>query len=223
MTPQVSERAIILTVATNPLSVTSHLSEFVTQHVNIRIGVKDDIEWLKDELGYLLISVRAVESQQNLPHVGLWTDSVRVVSNQALIILERYIIQQEEHAAHQHDSVLDRMQSFFCICKKEANLYDIGKDIKSLKEKIMRIKSRRDEFRITDIITATPTVQQRKRTVPRAASFDYKEDVIGFEVDYQTLLAQLDNQDPSFGLISIHGMGGWASLLLLVSCTTPAN
>ncbi|XP_017233329.1 putative disease resistance RPP13-like protein 3 [Daucus carota subsp. sativus] len=183
------------------------LSEFVTQHVDIRVGVKDGIEWLKDELSYLLISVRAVESQQYLPHVRLWTDSVRVVSDEAVIILDRFSAQQE-HAAPEHGTVLDRVQSFFCICKKEANLYDIGKDIKSLKEEISRIKSRRDEFRITDIITATPTVQQRKRTLLRAASFDYKEDVIGFEVDFQTLLAQLDNQDPSLGLISIHGMGG---------------
>ncbi|KAL1822312.1 hypothetical protein DCAR_0310141 [Daucus carota subsp. sativus] len=184
------------------------LSEFVTHHVNIRIGVKEGIELLRDELSYLLISVRAVESQQNLPHVRLWTDSVRDVSDQAVIILDRFSAQQEEHAAPEHGSVLDRVQSFFCICKKEANLYDIGKDIESLKEKIIRIKTRRDEFHITDIITATPIVQQRKRTLLRAASFDYKEDVIGFEKDIQTLLAQLDNQDPSLGLISIHGMGG---------------
>nr|XP_017241244.1 PREDICTED: putative disease resistance RPP13-like protein 3 [Daucus carota subsp. sativus] len=184
------------------------LGEFVTQQINIRTGVKDGIEWLRDELGYLLISVRAAEAHQQLDHIRRWTESVKEVANQAVIILERFSAQQEEHASHEHGGVLDRMRNFICICKKEANLFDIGKEIQSLNKTILRIKNRRDEYRITDIITATPAVQQRKRTVLRAASFDYKDDVIGFEADYQTLLAQLDNPDPSLGFISIHGMGG---------------
>ncbi|XP_074378500.1 putative disease resistance RPP13-like protein 3 [Apium graveolens] len=184
------------------------LSEFVTQQVNIRIGVKDGVEWLKDELGYLLISVRAEEAHQDKDHIRLWTNSVRDVANQALIVLERFSAQQGEHAAHEQGGVLDRMRSFICICKKEANLYDIGKDIESLKEKIIGIKSRRDEYRINDIIINTPDVQQRKRTFLRAASFDHEDDVIGFQDDVQTLLAQLGNGHPFLKLISIHGMGG---------------
>ncbi|XP_074380593.1 putative disease resistance RPP13-like protein 3 [Apium graveolens] len=184
------------------------LSEFVTQQVNIRVGVKDGIEWLKDELGYLLISVRIAEGHQGSDHIRLWTNSVRDVANQALIILERFSAQQEEHAAHEHGGVLDRMRSFICICKKEANLYDIGNDIESLKVKIIGIKSRRDEYRINDIIINTPDVQKRKRTFLRAASFDHEDDVIGFQDDVQTLLAELGNRDPFLKLISIHGMGG---------------
>ncbi|XP_074347990.1 putative disease resistance RPP13-like protein 3 [Apium graveolens] len=186
------------------------LSEFVTKQVNIRIGVKDGIEWLRDELGYLLTSVRAAEAHQGSDHIRLWTDSVRNVANQALVILERFSAQQQEHEheAHEQGGVLDRMRSFICICKKEANLYDIGKDIDSLKENIAVIKSRRDEYRINDIIINNFDMQQRKRTFLRAASFDHEDDVIGFEDDVQTLLAQLGNGDPFLRLISIYGMGG---------------
>ncbi|KAL1822316.1 hypothetical protein ACET3Z_009094 [Daucus carota] len=184
------------------------LHEFVSKQVNIRIGVKDGIEWLKDELGYLLISVRAAEAHQDKDHIRRWTDSVKDVANQAVIILERFSAQQEQHAADEQGGVLECMRRLICICKKEANLYDIGKDIESLKEKIIVIKSRRDEYHINDIIIATPRVQKRRRTLLRAASFDHEKDVVGFEVDYQTLLAQLDNQDSSLGFISIHGMGG---------------
>ncbi|KAL8127756.1 hypothetical protein AgCh_014618 [Apium graveolens] len=146
------------------------LNEFVTKHVKIRTGVKDGIEWLKDELGYLLISVRAAEAHQDTEHIRLWTDNVREVSNQAVLILERFTAQQEENSAPEQGGVLHRMWRFICICKKEANLFDIGKEIESLKEKVV-------------------------------------EDVIGFEDDVRTLLAQLGNGDPSLGLISIHGMG----------------
>ncbi|XP_074378495.1 putative disease resistance RPP13-like protein 3 [Apium graveolens] len=184
------------------------LGEFVTKQVNIRIGVKDGIEWLRDELGYLLISVRAAEAHQGSDHIRLWTESVRNVANQALIILDRFGTQQEEHEAHKQGSVLNRMRSFICICQKEANLFDISKDIESLRKRVVGIKSRRDEYRINDMIIATPVVQQRKRTLLRAASFDHEHDTVGLEDDVQTLLALLSNGDPSLSLISIHGMGG---------------
>ncbi|WOG92183.1 hypothetical protein DCAR_0311443 [Daucus carota subsp. sativus] len=184
------------------------LGEFVSQQVNIRIGVKDGIEWLKDELGYLLISVKAAEAHQDKDHIRLWTDSVKDVANQAVIILERFSSQQEAQAADEQGGVLDCMRRFICICEKEANLFDIGNDIESLKQKIIGIKSRRDEYHISDIIIATPEVQKRRRALLRAASFDHEKDVVGFGDDVRTLLAKLCNEDPSLGLISIHGMGG---------------
>ncbi|KAL1815126.1 putative disease resistance RPP13-like protein 3 [Daucus carota subsp. sativus] len=184
------------------------LHEFVSQQVNIRIGVKDGIGWLKDELGYLLISVRAAEAHQDKDHIRRWTDSVKDVANQAVIILERFSAQREEQAADEQGGVLDCIRRFICICKKEANLYDLGKDIESLKQKMIGIKSRRDEYHINDMIIATPNVQKRRRKLLRAASFDHEKDVVGFGDDVRTLLAKLGNEDPSLGLISIHGMGG---------------
>lgn len=180
------------------------LNEFVSKQVSIRTGVKDGIEWLKGELGDLLIFVRAAEAHQDKELIRRWTDSVRDFANEADVILERFSAQQE-HAAAEQGGVLDRMRRFICICNKEANLYDIGKEIESLKQKIIVIKRKRDEYHITDIIMAP---HQRKRTLLRSASFDHEKDVVGFEDDVQTLLAQLGNEDLSLGFISIHGMGG---------------
>lgn len=180
------------------------LNEFVTKQVSIRAGVKDGIELLKDELGDLIF-VRAAEAHQDKELIRRWTDSVRDFANQAVVILERFSVQQEGHAAAEQGGVLDRMRRFICICNKEVNLYDIGKEIEALKQKIIVIKRKRDDYHITDIIMAP---HQRKRTVLRSASFDHEKDVVGFEDDVQTLLAQLGNKDLSLGFISIHGMGG---------------
>ena len=55
--------------------------------------------------------------------------------------------------------------------------------------------NRRDEHGITDIL-ADPMVQQRKRILLRATSFENEVDVVGFEDDFMILLAELVREDP---------------------------
>lgn len=183
------------------------LNDFLTRQVNTRIGVRDGVRWLKDELGYLQSSLRNAEANQEIDNqIRLWIDNVRDVANEAVIILERFSVIQEEHAAPKQ-GFLDRLRSIICRCNTEADLYDIGKEIESLKRRVVEIKIRRDEYSITNII-ADPDVQRRRRTLLRTTSFENKVDVVGFENDIKTLLAQLVREDLSLGVVSIHGMGG---------------
>ncbi|KAL1819817.1 hypothetical protein ACET3Z_014686 [Daucus carota] len=173
------------------------LSDFLTQEVNIRLGVRDGVRWLKDELGYLQSAVRQAELNQELnPLIRQWINNVKDVANDAVIILERFsTLQEEEHAAPRK-SILGCLRSSICMCRKEAKLYDIGKEIESLRGRVVEIKNRRDEYGITNIL-ANPIVQQRKRTVLRATSFENQVDVVGFEDDFKTLFAELVGKDPS--------------------------
>ncbi|XP_074332805.1 disease resistance protein RPP13-like [Apium graveolens] len=183
------------------------LNDFISQEINTRRGVEDGIRWLKDELDYLQSFVSDAETKQGMDQrISKWISSVRDVANEAVIILERINVLHEEHAAPKH-GVLDHLHSFIGLCKREAKLYQIGKEIKSLKERIIEIKKRREEYGIA-IIFATSKVLQKKRTLLRATSFENQVDVVGFEDDVNTLLAQLVSEDPSLSLISIHGMGG---------------
>ncbi|KAL1819819.1 hypothetical protein ACET3Z_014688 [Daucus carota] len=184
------------------------LSDFLTREVNARLGARDGVRWLKDELGYLQSAVRQAELNQELnPLIRQWINNVKDVANDAVIILERFsTLQEEEHAAPRK-SVLGCLRSSICMCRKEAKLYDIGKEIESLRGRVVEIKNRRDEYGITNIL-ANPIVQQRKRTVLRATSFENQVDVVGFEDDFKTLFAELVGKDPSLKVISIHGMGG---------------
>ncbi|KAL1819818.1 hypothetical protein ACET3Z_014687 [Daucus carota] len=184
------------------------LSDFLTQEVNTRLGVKDGVRWLKDELGYLQSAVRQAElDQESNPLIRQWINNIKDVANDAVIILERFSTLQEEEQAAPRKNVLDCLRSSICMCRKEAKLYDIGKEIESLRGRVVEIKNRRDEYGITNIL-ANPIVQQRKRTVLRATSFENQVDVVGFEDDFKTLLDELVGEDPSLKVISIHGMGG---------------
>ncbi|KAL1819784.1 hypothetical protein DCAR_0416098 [Daucus carota subsp. sativus] len=183
------------------------LDDFLTHGINTRRGVKDGIRWLKDELAYLQSSVRDAEAKQELSYlIRQWIENIKEVANDAVILLERFSALQEEHS-DQEAGVLDRMRSLICMCKKESNFYSIGKEIQSLKGRVIEIKNRRDEYGLNNVL-GTPIVQQRKRTLLRATSFGNLVDVVGLEDDFKTLLAQLLSEDSSLNLISIYGMGG---------------
>ncbi|WOH13477.1 hypothetical protein DCAR_0832987 [Daucus carota subsp. sativus] len=182
-----------------------NLGDFLVHQVNLRIEVRDDIRWLKDELGLLQASVRRAESRQEEDEIRLWISTVREVADEAVDILKRF--QDGQASLEQGQGHMDRFLNCICICKKEAQLYDIGNNIESLKKKIGVIKERRLEYGIDNIL-AGPDVKQKERTLIRASAIDNKVDVVGFEEDIDKLMTELNNEDPPLKIISIHGMGG---------------
>ncbi|XP_074328316.1 disease resistance protein RPP13-like [Apium graveolens] len=192
------------------------LNEFLVQEFNIMLSEKDGIRWLKDELGYLQISVRAAEVVHDSEVLLSWTKEVRNVANDAVLVLERFKAYLEEHAARDQ-GVLDFMHCCPCFSKKEAKLYiDSTMEIESLKRRVVEIKNRRSEYRIDEMVSVFYKRQeqrdvvkkQRNKTLLRSISLESQADVVGFQDDFNTLLAVLDGPDPSLGYISIHGMGG---------------
>ncbi|KAL1807124.1 hypothetical protein ACET3Z_030192 [Daucus carota] len=181
------------------------LGDFLVHQVNIRIGVIDDIRWLREELGFLQASVERAESRQEEKLISLWLNTVRDVANEAVDILKRF--QDGQASLEQGQGHMDRFLNCICICKKEDDLYDIAHNIESLKKRIGVIKERRVEFRI-DSILAGPDMKQKERTLIRTSAIDKHVDVVGFKEDIDKLMEELNSQDPALKIISIHGMGG---------------
>ncbi|XP_063939287.1 disease resistance RPP8-like protein 3 isoform X1 [Daucus carota subsp. sativus] len=179
------------------------LGDFLVHQVNIRIGVRDDIRWLKEELGLLQATVELAESRQEEKLIRLWLNNVRDVANEAVDILKTF----QDGQASLEQGHMDRFLNCICICKKEAQLYDIGNDIESLKKRIGVIKERRLEYGINTIL-AGPDLKQKERTFIRASAIDTHVDVVGFKDDIQNLMKELNSKDPPLKIISIHGMGG---------------
>ncbi|XP_074332360.1 disease resistance protein RPP13-like [Apium graveolens] len=182
------------------------LGAFIAQEVNILLEVKDNLRWLKDELRYLQSSVRSAESRLEEEQIRNWVEDVRDVANDAIKILSDFSAHQQEYAAPKQ-SIWDRVRACVCLIKEEATLYDIGKEIDSLKKRIEVIKNRRNDYRIDNIL-ATPNKQQKERTLLRITAINNQVEVVGFEDDFKTLKAELNSEDLSLKVISIHGMGG---------------
>ncbi|KAL8106822.1 hypothetical protein AgCh_023560 [Apium graveolens] len=187
-------------------SAIEKLGAFIAQEVNILLEVKDNLRWLKDELRYLQSSVRSAESRLEEEQIRNWVEDVRDVANDAIKILSDFSAHQEEYAAPKQ-GILDRVRACFCLIKEEATLYDIGKEIDSLKKRIELIKNRRNDYRIDNIL-ATPNKQQKERTLLRITAINNQVEVVGFEDDFKTLMGEFNSEDLSLKVISIHGMGG---------------
>ncbi|XP_074334693.1 putative disease resistance RPP13-like protein 3 [Apium graveolens] len=181
------------------------LGAFIAQEVNILLEVKDNARWLKDELGHLQAVVRDAESRQE-EQIRMWVNTIRDVANDAVKILSDFSAHQQEYAAPKQ-GILDRVRACFCLIKKEATLYDIGKEIDSIKKRIEVIKNRRNDYRIDNIL-ATANKQQKERTLLRITAINNQVEVVGFEDDFKTLMGELNSKDLSLKVISIHGMGG---------------
>lgn len=150
---------------------------------------KNGLRWLREELGYLQSSVEDAESRQQRDHlISQWIDNVRDVANEVVLILIYWTILAY---SNQIMRLLKKVLWIVCraLCKKEAKIYRIGKKIRSLKERIVEIKNRRIEYGINNLST-TSMLEQKKRTLLRATSFENHVDVVGSEDDVKTLLAE---------------------------------
>ncbi|KAL1807135.1 hypothetical protein ACET3Z_030203 [Daucus carota] len=179
------------------------LGDFLVHQVNIRIGVRDDIRWLKEELGLLQATGELAESRQEEKLIRLWLNTVKDVANDAVDILKRF----QDGQASLEQGHMDKILNCLCMCKKEAQLYDIGNDIESLKKRIEDINKRRLQYGIDNIL-AGPEVKQNDRSLIRASTIDKHVDVVGFKEDIKKLMKKLNSQDPALKIISIHGLGG---------------
>lgn len=182
------------------------LSDFLTKEINIRLEVKNGVKWLKDELIFLRLTVKEAEEINPTGIIRQWIDNVKDVAEEAVTILDKFTSLQQEPAASKQ-GVQDCVRSYICMCEKEASLHDIGKDINSLKVRVLEVKNRRDEFKI-DQNLGTLRETERQKTLQRPTSLKNKEEVVGLDKDVQTLLTELEKPDLSLRVISIHGMGG---------------
>ncbi|KAL8132771.1 hypothetical protein AgCh_008307 [Apium graveolens] len=174
---------------------------FLIQEVNKRIGVNDVVMWFKNNLSFLQVSLRVLETKQQMGHIRLWIDIVKDITNEVVVILERFSTNQEEHASPKQ-GVLDHMQSCSCscscICKKEKTLYDIGKDIESLKERFIDIRKRQYEYKINDILANLSQNQEPRKRIKGLIPFENEEQVIlELENDEFYTLGELDELDQS--------------------------
>ncbi|XP_074333920.1 uncharacterized protein LOC141671548 [Apium graveolens] len=183
------------------------LGAIIAQEVNILLEVKDNLRWLKDELRYLQSSIRSAESRQEEEQIRIWVEDIRDVANDAIKILSDFSAHQQEYAAPKQ-GIWDRVRACFCLIKKEATLYDIGKEIDSIKKRIEVIKNRRNEYRIDNIL-ATPNKQQKERTLLRITAINNQVEVVGFEDDFKTLMGELNSEDLSSKSFQFTEWGAW--------------
>ncbi|KAK4720767.1 hypothetical protein R3W88_011000 [Solanum pinnatisectum] len=178
------------------------LGDFLIQEINLRLSLRDEVTWLRNELLFMQSFLKDAEQKQSGDQrIRQWVFEINSIANDAVAILETYILVYTGKGA-------SRLKACACICRKEKKFYNVAKEIQSLKQRIMDISRKRETYGITNI--NYDSGERPSDQVTTTTSYVDEQDYIfvGFQDVVQTLLAELLKAEPRRSVLSIYGMGG---------------
>ncbi|TMW96003.1 hypothetical protein EJD97_008058 [Solanum chilense] len=180
------------------------LGDFLIQQVSLRISLREEVTWLRNELLFIHSFLKDAEIKQFVDHrVQQWVFEINTIANDAVAILETYTFQADD------DEFPSRLKACVCIYRKEKKLYNVAEEIQSLKQRIIDISRKQETYGITNINIGDQGPSNQVKTLRRTTSYiDDDHIFVGFQDVVQTLLAQLLKAEPRRTVLSIYGMGG---------------
>ncbi|PHT81142.1 hypothetical protein T459_14157 [Capsicum annuum] len=125
------------------------LGDFLIREVALRRSLRDNVQWLRNELFFMQSFLKDAEENQNEDErVQQWAFEINSVANDAIAVLETYSSVAGEGSDHVFAS---RLKSCACICRKDTQLYNVSKEVQSLKRRVMDISRRRETYGIRNI------------------------------------------------------------------------
>uniref|UniRef100_A0A0V0GTY4 Putative ovule protein n=1 Tax=Solanum chacoense TaxID=4108 RepID=A0A0V0GTY4_SOLCH len=106
------------------------LGDFLSQQVSLLTSLRDEITWLRNELLFIQPFLKDAELKQCGDHrVVQWVFEINSIANDAVAIHETYSFEAGKRASC--------LKACACICRKEKKFYNVTKEIKSLKKRII--------------------------------------------------------------------------------------
>ncbi|KAL3338837.1 hypothetical protein AABB24_027790 [Solanum stoloniferum] len=177
------------------------LGDFLIQEINLRLSLRDEVTWLRNELLFMQSFLKDAEQKQSGDQrIRQWVFEINSIANDAVAILETYTFEAGKRAS--------RLKACACICRKEKKFYNVAKEIQSLKQRIMDISRKRETYGITNINYDSGERPSDQVTTTTSYVDDQDYIFVGFQDVVQTLLAELLKAEPRRSVLSIYGMGG---------------
>ncbi|KAK0601786.1 hypothetical protein LWI29_027385 [Acer saccharum] len=197
------------------------LTDFLIAEAVFLGSVRKEVQWLKDELGWMQCYIASAEEKQDdNPIVRKWLNDITKIAYDAEDVIDKFILQVHDEETKERKSAGCFPSMSSCIkCRKKvnlpeevANLHDIGNDIEELKNRINDLLRIRELHQLESASNkgdgnssnSLATLRQLRRT----ASFSVEKNVVGHDDGTTSLLAKLFGPDRRRFVVSIYGMGG---------------
>ncbi|KAK0601021.1 hypothetical protein LWI29_020639 [Acer saccharum] len=192
----------------------NRLADFLIDEAAFLGSVRQKVQWLKNELGWMQCYIASAEEKQaDDPIVRKWLNDITKIAYDAEDVIDKFILQvhdQDTNKETEPTGCFPSMSS--CIkCKKKVNLRDIGNDIEELKNRINDLPRIRELYQLESSSNkweGKSNSLARLRQLRRTTSFSIEEKVVGHEDGTSGLLAKLFDRDPRRFVVSVYGMGG---------------
>ncbi|XP_057502447.1 disease resistance protein RPP13-like [Actinidia eriantha] len=196
--------------------VVQRLGELLIEQVIFLREVRDEVQWLRNKLQYMLCFLHdAEEKQDGDRRIQKWISDIRDVAYDAEDIIDNFILEVEDRKTPKKMGLKGWFEKYLCICSKQANLvkqatlYGIGTEINSLKNRLEEIQRNQEIFKIGNIGDSREDLARvRLDQLRRERPYEDNELVVGFKNDVDLLMSKLVNKEPHRSVVSIVGMGG---------------
>ncbi|TXG65572.1 hypothetical protein EZV62_006847 [Acer yangbiense] len=194
------------------------LANFLIDEANFLGRVRQEVQWLKDELERMQCYIASAEERQNEdPIVRKWLNDITKIAYDAEDVIDKFIIQVH----HEERKPIGCFPSMFScmtwwekvnMAEEVVNLHDIGKDIEELKIRINDLTRIRELYQLESSRIKgegnSSNSLARLTQLRRTTSFSFEEKVVGHDDGTSRLLAKLFDPEPRRFVVSIYGMGG---------------
>ncbi|CAL5400711.1 unnamed protein product [Camellia sinensis] len=193
-------------------SVVRRLGGLLIDQVIFLQGVRDEVNYLRTKLEYMLCFLKDAEEKQDQDsRIRKWVSDIRDAAYEAEDIIDKFILKVEEGGIpNKKVGFKACLRKYFCIYK-QASGYGIGKEIQEWKNRLDEIDRNHEIFKIRNIEAAgegSSSMNERFKQLRRTTPYEDDQHVVGFTKDVKLLTSKLLQETPHQCVISIVGMGG---------------
>ncbi|KAI9162446.1 hypothetical protein LWI28_027441 [Acer negundo] len=185
--------------------VSQSLSDLLVRKVEFLKGVREQVEWLRDELQWMQCFLKDADAKQEEDQrVRNWMTEIRNAAYDAEDIVDSFILKIESKQRHGF------VARYALFAKELFDLRKVGKEIEALRARISNISRSCETYGIIRIGEGTSSTSSREwlRQFRRSSPLGVDKDIIGVENDTSQLMTQLLKKENRLTVISLVGMGG---------------
>ncbi|GMP52533.1 hypothetical protein CsSME_00018305 [Camellia sinensis var. sinensis] len=197
----------------------ANFAPFLQQEANLLIGVREEIEYIRDEFDRMTAFIRVADAmEENNPELKVWVKQVREAAYDIGDVLELYMLR----LGHCHGAGFRGfLRKVSCFIKTLKARHQIASEVQRMKSRVIDISKGHQRYH--DRYGTLEQGSSSRSTCLNTACHDYRGDallldeseLVGIDKPKSQLIRWLVHEDPRLKVFSVSGMGGLGKTTLV--------
>ncbi|CAM8941844.1 unnamed protein product [Rhodiola kirilowii] len=186
------------------------LGQFIHEHANFLLDIRDKIERLKNELSWMQSFLEDAEKKlDNSSLIRKWVSDVRDLAYDCEDVIDTFLLKLRGRET-QPSCIGTMSRCFVAYTAIFLSTYELGCQIEKLMKKVTDISSRRERYGLdaTDVSTTSDSREKKLMHIRRSTPYANNELMVGLSETISLLEGKLTEGGSGRFVISILGMGG---------------